>query len=82
MANISFALGDTLLATNVGDVPLYYYGASSATQSAPANPTEIAEGNEAEITAASLGAPANKYLLFVNTDKDKDTEREVEIKME
>jgi hypothetical protein len=61
----------------VGDVPLYYYGASSATQSAPANLSEIAEGNEAEITAA-LSGPTNKYLLFVNNDKD--LEGEVEIK--
>ena len=77
VANINFALGDTLLVTNTGDVPLYYYGASSATQAAPANPTEIAEGDEAEITAASLGAPANKYLLFVNTDKDYEGEVEI-----
>ncbi|MFZ4548074.1 MAG: hypothetical protein ACOYN4_11595, partial [Bacteroidales bacterium] len=79
VANISFALGDTLLVTNTGNVPLYYYGASSPTQAAPANPTQIPDGDEAEITAASLGAPANKYLLFVNNDKD--LEGEVEIMM-
>ena len=79
VANINFALGDTLLVTNTGDVPVCYYGASSANQAAPANPTEIAEGDEAEITAASLGAPTNKYLLFVNNDKD--LEGEVEIMM-
>ena len=77
VANINFALGDTLLVTNVGDVPVYYYGASAFNQPAPANPTQIAEGDEGEITAASLGAPANKYLLFVNTNKD--TKGEVEI---
>ncbi len=79
VANINFALGDTLLVTNTGDVPLYYYGASSAAQATPPNPTEIADGDEAEITAASLGAPANKYLLFVNNDKD--LEGKVEIMM-
>jgi len=79
VANINFALGDTLLVTNTGDVPLYYYGASSAAQPAPANPTKIVEDEDAEITASSLGAPANKYLLFVNTDKD--SEGEVEIMM-
>ncbi len=79
VANINFALGDTLLVTNTGDVPVCYYGASSAAQAAPANPSEIAEGDEAEITAASLGAPTNKYLLFVNNDKD--LEGEVEIMM-
>ena len=76
-ANINFALGDTLLVTNIGDVPVCYYGASSANQAAPANPTKIAEGGEAEITAASLGAPANKYLLFVNNDKDRVGEVEI-----
>jgi len=77
VANINFALGDTLLVTNAGDVPVCYYGASSANQAAPANPTEIAEGDEAEITAASLGAPANKYLLFVNNDKEMEGEVEI-----
>ena len=77
VANINFALGDTLLVTNIGDVPVCYYGASSANQAAPANPTKIAEGGEAEITAASLGAPANKYLLFVNNDKDRVGEVEI-----
>ncbi len=77
VANINFALGDTLLVTNIGDVPVCYYGASSANQAAPANPTKIAEGGEAEITAASLGAPANKYLLFVNNDKDLEGEVEI-----
>ena len=77
VANINFALGDTLLVTNVGDVPICYYGASSAAQPAPVNPSEIAEGDEAEITAASLGAPTNKYLLFINNDKDLEAEVEI-----
>lgn len=77
VANMSFALGDTLLVTNIGDVPIYYYGAVAATQAAPPAPTEIAEGDEAEVTAVQLGAPENKYLIFMN--KDAGSEGEVEI---
>ena len=77
VADISFSPDDTLLISNTGDVPVYYYGAVTATQPAPATAILIAAGDEAEVTAASLGAPANRFLLLVN--KDADTDGEVEI---
>ncbi len=76
-AEISFSVDDTLLISNTGDVSVYYYGATIGSQPAPATAIEIAAGDEAEVTAASLGAPSNRYLMFVN--KDADTDGEVEI---
>lgn len=76
-ADISFSVDDTLLISNNGDVSLYYYGAANGSQPAPPTAIEIAAGDEAEVTAASLGAPANRYLLFAN--KDAETDGEVEI---
>ena len=76
-ADVSFSVDDTLLISNTGDVPVAYYGAATASQPAPATAITIAANNEAEVTAASLGAPANRFLLFVN--KDAETDGEVEI---
>ena len=77
VANISFSPDDTLLVSNTGDVSVYYFGAATANGPTPDAPTEIEPGDEAEITAAMLGAPANKFLLFVNTDETTDGEVEI-----
>lgn len=79
IANISFSVDDTLLITNTGSAPLYYYGAASIDQPLPVAPFELAVDDEAEVTAASLGAPSNKFLLFKN--RDEFIEGEVEIVM-
>jgi hypothetical protein len=63
-ANINFSVGDTLLLTNTGTVSLFYYGASAADAAIPASLSELLPDEEAEVTAAELGAPANKYLIF------------------
>ena len=77
-AEISFAVNDTLLIINNGIKSIFYYGAATAEgeQSKP-TPIEIPAGEEAEVTAISLGAPANKFIIFVN--KDATEEGEVEI---
>lgn len=79
VANISFSVDDTLLITNTGSAPLYYYGASAVDQPLPVTPFELAVDDETEVTAASLGAPSNKFLLFKN--RDEFIEGEVEIVM-
>jgi hypothetical protein len=78
-ADISFSVDDTLLIINNGDVPLYYYATTAADSPQPAQLSEIAIGDEAEVAAAQLGAPANKFLIFVN--KDAAQQAEVEIAM-
>ena len=79
VANISFSVDDTLLLTNSGSTSLYYYGAASVDQPLPVTPFELEVDDEVEVTAASLGAPANKFLLFKN--RDEFSEGEVEIVM-
>jgi hypothetical protein len=76
-AEIKFAATDTLLIINNGSIPVYYFGAATATQAAPANPTELAEGDEIEIAATELGAPANTFLRFLNSDKTETAEIEI-----
>ena len=76
-ADISFSVDDSLLIINNGDVPLYYYAAAAADAPQPVQLAEIAAGDEAEVTALQLGAPANKFLILVN--KNATTEAEAEI---
>ena len=75
--SISFSVDDTLLIINNGDVPLYYYTASTADAPQPAQLSQVAVGDEAEVAAAQLGAPASKFLILVN--KNATTEAEAEI---
>jgi hypothetical protein len=65
-ADISFSASDTLLIINNGTVPVFFYGAASSTDAPLAAPAELAPGDETEVTALSLGAPASKYLLLQN----------------
>jgi len=76
-ADFTFAAGDTLLLMNNGNKSIFYYAAATADAPQPAVLHEIAAGDEAEVTALSLGAPANKFLIIVN--KDATEEAEVEI---
>ena len=76
-ANISFSVDDTLLIINNGVKSIFYYGAATADEQAKTALIEIPAGEEAEVTAASLGAPTNKFIIFVN--KDATDEGEVEI---
>jgi len=76
-ADISFSVDDKFTVTNTGDASVYYYGAVAATDAAPAQVTELASGQEAEVAAASLGAPKAKYLMFINRDANMDGEVEI-----
>ena len=76
-ADISFSVDDSLLLINNGTKSIFFYAAATADAATPDNLTEIAAGEELEITAASLGAPANKFLIFVNTDLTEEGEVEI-----
>jgi hypothetical protein len=76
-AEISFSVDDTLLIINNGAKSIFYYGAATANEEAKTALVEIPAGEEAEVTAVSLGAPTNKFIIFVN--KDATAEGEVEI---
>ena len=76
-AEISFAVDDTLLVINNGAKSIFYYGAATANEQAKTALIEIPAGEEAEVTAVSLGVPTNKFIIFVN--KDATEEAEVEI---
>jgi predicted HicB family RNase H-like nuclease len=77
VANISFSADDTLLLVNNGTKSIFFYAAATADAATPTTLTEIAAGEELEVTAASLGAPANKFLIFVNTDLTEAGEVEI-----
>ena len=76
-ANMTFSIGDTLLVTNTGSVSLFYYGAAAADAAIPTSLAEILPDEETEITAAELGAPANKYLILVNRHSTDEGEAEI-----
>jgi hypothetical protein len=77
VANISFSVDDTLLLTNESNIALSYWGAAAVDQQPPVTPFELEADSETEVTAATLGAPANKYLLFKNNDEFEDGEVEI-----
>ncbi len=76
-ALISFSVDDKLYFYNISDVSLFYFGAPSADTPTPAIAIELPAGESIEVTAASLGAPINKYLLFTNTDASEEGEVEI-----
>lgn len=65
-AAVSFSAADTLLIINNGNVAISYYGASTKDELPKTAPIEILAGEEAEVTAISLGSPGNKFLIIVN----------------
>jgi hypothetical protein len=75
--DISFSPDDVLLVSVNSTMPLGGYGAPAADSPEPATLIELPAGEETEITAVQLGAPANKFFIIVN--KDETTEGEVEI---
>jgi hypothetical protein len=77
VADISFSVDDTILIINNGDVPIFYYAAATADAAQPAQLSEIAVGDEAEVKATQLGAPANKFLILVNKDASLEAEAEI-----
>lgn len=75
-ADISFSVDDTLILYNSSTVSLFYYGATSPDIEKPITAIELLPDEEKEVTAASLGAPTNKYIIFAN---DSQSDGEVEI---
>ena len=76
-AGFAFSIDKTMLFSNIGSEAVLIYGAANV--DAPLSPTaiEILPGEEKEITATQLGAPANRFILIMN--KSVATEAEVEI---
>lgn len=77
VADISFSPDDTLFISNNGGKSIYCYSAATADAPEPAILIEILPGDQLEITALTLGAPANKFLIFVNKDATEDGEVEI-----
>ena len=76
-ADISFSVDDSLLINNNGNGILYCYAAATADTAEPANMIEIQPADQIEISALSLGAPANKFLIFVNKDTTQAAQAEI-----
>jgi hypothetical protein len=76
VANISFSVDDNLLITNNADVDLQFFFAPTSGENASGPMYTIAGGDQKEVNAGEAGAPANKFLIFVNSS---DEEAEVEI---
>jgi hypothetical protein len=76
-ADLSFSVDDKLYVEVTGESSLFYFGAQIAEALCPPTAIELQPGAGVEISALSLGAPANKYLLFTN--KNTSLESEVEI---
>jgi hypothetical protein len=77
VADISFSVDDTLLFYISGQVGLRYYGAVRPDADMPVDSPLVPSGDEIEVTALALGAPDNKYVIFVNEDPDIDGEVEI-----
>ena len=77
VADISFSVDDSLLISNNGNGILYCYAAATADAAEPANMLEIQPADQIEISALSLGAPANKFLIFVNKDTTQAAQAEI-----
>jgi len=75
-AGFSFSADDILLVMNNGNVPIFCYGAATTNEAPGSTTVEIPVGEEAKLTAVSLGAPANKYLMILN---NANAEAKVEI---
>lgn len=78
-ADITFTAKDTLLFANTGLVSVHYFGSVAADSVIPASTIEILPGDQTTVTASGLGAPANKYVIFVN--KDTSMKAEVQISL-
>jgi len=65
------------LIINNSNIAVFYYGAATAGEQPKTAPIEIAAGDEAEVTALSLGAPTNKFLILMNNDSTETAEVEI-----
>jgi len=56
---------------------LQYYGAATATELPKTAPRELVPGEEVEVSGIDLGAPANRFLIFVNPNTTASGEVEI-----
>lgn len=56
---------------------LQFYGASTPTELPKTTPRELLPDTEIEVTGAELGAPANRYLIFINPSTTATGEVEI-----
>ena len=56
---------------------LQYYGAATASELPKTAPRELVPGEEVEVSGADLGAPANRFLIFVNPSTSASGEVEI-----
>ena len=74
-----FSESNTLTIVSKAIFSMYYYAAPTLTAPVPATLTEITAKDTKQLTAASLGAPTNKYIIFVNKDSTLDGEIDISI---
>lgn len=77
VADIGFSVDDVFLVRGTGEATLECWGAVNATDPKPAITITIAPGEDVEITAAQLGAPDAKYMMFGNSDEALEGEVEI-----
>lgn len=77
VADISFSPDDSLLIANFGQSEVKYYSAPAIDAAKPANMHSVQPNEETEVTALQLGAPANKFLIFVNENNSENAEVEI-----
>jgi hypothetical protein len=61
-ADLSFSVDDKLYVEVTGESSLFYFVAQTADATCPPTAIELQPGAGVEVSALSLGAPANKYL--------------------
>jgi len=77
IADISFSPDDTLNISNISNTTIYYYSAISIDSAKPSTLQQILPNDETEVTAILLGAPTNKFLIFVNQSTTETAEVEI-----
>jgi hypothetical protein len=66
VADISFDVDDTIVISLVEGESAQYYFAETEDEAPPATPENLVLDEEHEIQALSIGAPAKKFLKFIN----------------
>ena len=72
-----YTILDKYLLINKCAHTLQFYGASTPTELPKTTPRELIPGEEIEITGLEMGAPANRYLIFINPSTTATGEVEI-----
>ncbi|MEI6821799.1 MAG: hypothetical protein WCL51_07665 [Bacteroidota bacterium] len=67
-AGMPFSIINKFSIKNMCNVPIYYMGAFTADEAIHPNSLVILPGQTITVTAAQLGSPSNRYLIFANKD--------------